>query len=514
MLCLHGNDDRTQRELHLQITAQEMSNLLAEIPGLISELRESGLDNEFIHFELVLSASELALLPFELTNAPNGFPGSGQPLVLQSQSPLCITRRVNRVDNDQFQWPDRFKILFVESLPDHDADVLVPKHLLALREAIDPWIGKSSRDTDRTAVPYWVNRYLKVLRHASVEAVFRELRTSEYTHVHILAHGVNYKEGVDDRFALQMRNDFDPTQVDNVSGARLTSLMRSFREGRGSHLSQPAVVTIASCNGAGQGSVVGAGSSIAHAMHEAQIPLVVSSQFPLSFKGSVLMVHALYGGLLRGEDPRFLLSDLRRQLRTQVPTTHDWASIVAYAALPSNINEQLRQVRYQQSLRSIEAALSYSDEMSAHWYSDDSDAQTQPTSDFESEAQELKARLKDAKGRLRALKDELKNDKRENLNLTQMSYIAGRLASTEKRQSEIEFHDNQLQDRWMRTLQRAQKYYCEAFDTDRSQTWALVQFLVLESVCHDWTRNSQRQLQFRYWIGDKTSATTAGQRAC
>ncbi len=511
-----GDDDadRTQRELHLQITAQEMSNLLAGIPGLISELRETGIDDAFIHFELVLSASELALLPFELSNAPNGFPGSGQPLVLQSQSPLCLTRRVNRVDNDRFRWPGGFRILFVESLPDHDAELLVPSHLLALRQAIDPWVGRSQSDADGKAVPYWVSKYLTVLRRASVEAVFRELRRKQYTHVHILAHGVDYQEGVDKRFALQMRKDLDATQFDNVSGTRLSSLMRSFREGHGAKLSQPAVVTIASCNGAGQGSVVGAGSSIAHGLHEAQIPLVVSSQFPLSFHGSVLMVRSLYGGLLRGDDPRYLLADLRRRLKTQVPNTHDWAGIVAYAVLPANISGRLRQVRYEQSLRSIEAAFSYSDHISERWYQEQDSRQpagqtkqAQAPESASTVGRELTDRLKDAKGRLHKLKNEWQEEGGAAKSVTQVSMISGRLGSTEKRQSEIEFQDGKsrsepIGDTWLQTLKRAQKHYRNAFDTDRSQTWALVQVLVLETVCRDWSRSRERP-QFIYWRGDR-----------
>ena len=58
--------NRNNRELQLQITAREMSSILTRIPGLISELRPTGRTDDFTHFELVLSASELSMLPFEL----------------------------------------------------------------------------------------------------------------------------------------------------------------------------------------------------------------------------------------------------------------------------------------------------------------------------------------------------------------------------------------------------------------------------------------------------------------
>ncbi|MCK7492772.1 MAG: hypothetical protein MZW92_15495 [Comamonadaceae bacterium] len=40
------------------------------------------------------------------------------------------------------------------------------------------------------------------------------------------------------------------------------------------------VVSLASCNSGNVGSVAGAGASIAHALHEAGIPMVVAGQFP------------------------------------------------------------------------------------------------------------------------------------------------------------------------------------------------------------------------------------------
>jgi hypothetical protein len=76
------------------------------------------------------------------------------------------------------------------------------------------------------------------------------------------------------------------------------------------------------------------GGSLAHALHEAGVPLVIGGQFPISFAGSVAMVEVLYEGLLWGKDPRISISDLRRRLHSQFPHAHDWASIVAYASFP------------------------------------------------------------------------------------------------------------------------------------------------------------------------------------
>ncbi len=124
---------------------------------------------------------------------------------------------------------------------------------------------------------------------------------------------------------------------------------------------RPSVVTLAACD-AGAGSVVGAGASIAHALHEDGIPLVVASQFPLSFAGSVIMVRELYDGFLSLSGPRLMLVNLRRQMRTQAPLGHDWA-IVTYASFPPNLNRQLRQFQIRQAHRRLEASFHHADRM-------------------------------------------------------------------------------------------------------------------------------------------------------
>lgn len=487
---------RQRRELQLQITAQEMSDILANVPGLISDLKESDDDDRFTHFELVISASELALLPFELANAPNGFPGAGQSLTLQSQAPLCMTRRVRRVNNDSFQWPDRPRILFALNLPPDDRDALVNAHSLALRRSIDPWVARHKGDDERPGLPpRSVQEYMTVLENASVQAITDKLQQHNYTHLHILAHSVEHIEGVDRRFALKLADPANPRKDDCVSASRLATMVRSFRRDKGHQLTLPAVVTLACCNGANGGSVVGAGSSIAHALHEAGIPLVIASQFPLSFAGSVLLVDVIYRGLLWGEDPRTLLSDLRRQLKMQFPDTHDWASLIAYASFPADLPTQLEHVRYEQALRSIEAAFSYSDvdtlRLYESWDHTSRDKRRSLTTKESKEFSELDRRLSTAKDRLRELLRDRKI-RQSQLPPEQLSQIYGRLGATEKRQAEIEFFRrpedlagqpiHRPRRQWQITVERARDYYREAFSVDRSQTWALVQCLALSVV--------------------------------
>lgn len=348
------------RGFQLHDTAQLMADLLAGVPGLTADMnrRDSGGDGGsgpgITHLRLVLSASELALLPFELALSPPGCPGEGQPLLLQRLGPVCLTRETRRVQESKVVWPDETRVLFVVASPAGQAPVPALAHLLALRRLLEPWVGR----------PEQLDQHLTVLSHASLEAIEAACAQQAFTHVHILAHGCEYRDGYDTRFGLMLHRADDPDgAADIVSGERLASALRTPAGGRdgGAVSGGPAVVTLASCNAGNVGSVAGVGASIAHALHAAGIPMVIASQFPLSFGGSVRMVEALYDGLLWGEDPRSLLVDLRRQLHAQFPDSHDWAALTAYSSLPADFSAQLATVQIQRAMTSINVALDLAD---------------------------------------------------------------------------------------------------------------------------------------------------------
>jgi len=79
----------------------------------------------------------------------------------------------------------------------------------------------------------------------------------------------------------------------------------------------------------------------------------VGSLFPLSKPGSITLAYVLYSGLFAGDDPRVALHATRQALRTGDTSTHDWASLVAYASLPETIDAQVMRARYEASKRSI-----------------------------------------------------------------------------------------------------------------------------------------------------------------
>jgi hypothetical protein len=486
--ALQYKDSPVTRELQLKDTAQVMAGVLSEVPGLIAELAElPGGEVPLTHLRLILSSSELALMPFELANAPQGFPGSAQPLTLQAQAPVCLTREVRRESKLRFCWPARPRILFAAAAPPGLPPVPLEAHLLALRKVIDPWVrpgaaGAAAGLRDR------IKPHLVVLPQATVGAIEDACAGAEFSHVHILAHGVRLP-GEEEHYGLALHSDLDPDGRDVVDGARLATLLHTYRKRGSNTLSGPAVVSIASCEGGAQGSVVGAGSSVAHALHEAGIPLVVGAQFPLSFAASVLLVEDLYGGLLWGEDPRRLLSKLRWNLRAKLPDTHDWASLVAYAALPPNLSAQLAAVRFQQARRSSNVALQFMDQVPSTLSAQRHAAEGGGADTAEGEALIARARqrMTDAKQML----DDLLRDRHTPSN---RALIHGQLALIDTRYASVLFSAHTFcvpctggaapdyHGQIAQALASARRAYVRAFAADCRHVWALVRELSLNAV--------------------------------
>jgi CHAT domain len=476
------NED--SRVFQLQDTARLMGDILSEIPGLTAESSKGEpSEQNLTHLRLILSASELALLPFELALSPQGMPGSGQHLLLQPQMPICLTREVRRVPGERFRWPENPRILFVAAAPPGVGTIPLESHLQALRNVIAPWVkyypaeptaGLSAEKVEALRAER-VEKHLHFLPAASIQSIEEACSSGEFTHIHILAHGIEQKESFDTRFYLALHDARDPDKADYVSGPRLATALRAVRTPDSRELSRPAVVTLASCDSANVGSVAGAGASVAHALHEAGIPMVVAGQFPLTFQGSVCLVQILYEGLLWGTDPRRLLYDLRRRLYSQFRSTHDWAGLTAYLSLPDDFDEQLSGVKIRSVRGCIDAAMNHADVVTSMLKDEASPLQEDKT------VAGVLQKVKGAKEKLERLLDEIP---------TERCQIYGLLASTEKREAEI-LHSAARQkstkseerdkDRGQafELLRRARQHYWKAFLLDRSSTWAAVQHLSL-----------------------------------
>ncbi|MDB5261637.1 MAG: hypothetical protein JWQ14_918 [Adhaeribacter sp.] len=487
------------RVFQLTDTARVLGDILGAIPGLTAESgKVEDTDDNLTHLRLIISASELALLPFEVALSPNGLPGSGQHLLLQPQMPICLTREVRRVPGEQLQWPRQPRILFIAASPPDVGEIPVEAHLLTLRRLIEPWV-KYYREDDKVMTRERVDEHLVFLPGASIEEIEKQCATNTFTHIHILAHGVEKRENYDTRFFLALHSAHDPYKTEYINGARLATALRPSQRPDSGGLAKPVVVTLASCDSGNVGSVAGAGASIAHALHESGIPMVVAGQFPLSFEGSVCLVDCLYDGLLWGTDPRRLLYDLRRRLYAQFQNKHDWASLIAYVSLPTDFDQQLSDVQINQALRSINAAMNHADEATRRFFEI---MKTQRTSTSpppatvvvaQPDKKENKKLLESAREKIKKATDKLKRllskipEKKVR--------IYGLLASTAKRQAEILFsiysslveEESKEQDRKgsIELLRKSRDYYWDTFLQDRANSWALVQYLSLTVVLHN-----------------------------
>ncbi len=363
-----------QREAELRELGETIGQMFGQVPALLTELGSvRAQKGKFVHLRLSLSASELALLPFETAIAPDGFPGSGSPLFLQSKTPITLTREVRRGRPLPVEWNRPPRILFICASPDGLAQVPAKQHLVALRRAIDPWVKIKNSEEERLAE---VKKILTILPEATLEQIRQTCMDTEYTHVHILAHGARYEHAGDQRYGLALCSSSNPAEIDVVDGERLAIALTTDRALTCSTRHRPTILSLATCDSANVNSVLTPGGSIAHELHAAGIPWVFASQFPLWMRSSNIFTEVLYKRLLKGADPRCVLHELRQRLRTACPETHDWASIVAYATVPWNFEKQVSDFRDKQTRGRIETKFDRIDDLLKEKKSNDLDKQS------------------------------------------------------------------------------------------------------------------------------------------
>jgi hypothetical protein len=453
--------------------ARDMAQVLGQIPGLATTLGRGRTDGgELVHVEAVLSASELALLPFEAADSPTTFASAGLPLSVQTVLPVSLTRRNRRYSGADVKWPRRPKILVVVASPPGLMEVPAVAHVMVIRKALAPWIGpqhpKEATPERMEGAPQTnIEELVTVLDRASIQRVHEACAASvvPYTHVHILAHGAVRSEGVGERFTLAFHGPDGEREL--IDGRQLAAALRPHAKGGSGSLQSPTVVTIASCDSGNGGDVMIPGGSIAHDLHEAGIPLVIASQFPLTFAGSVVLAETLYERLLWGDDPRVVLHDVRQRLHL-LRHGHDWASIVAYAALPPDLEQQLTWVRAQQARRAAEAALASYDHAT-------------PAIERGTPMQSVHAQLGAARQRLL---DAVPSEQTA-ADRAMLIELYGMLATMDKREAEVlqrcadREKDRNPTRKARELLLSAQQHYKKGLRHDRANHWQATQYLFL-----------------------------------
>lgn len=350
----------SQRRAELQEMGDAIALVLGRVPGLVTELRSARLQtNRLVNIRLVISALELSMIPFEATMEPAELSGFGAPLLLRT--PTSLTREIRRGQPLDVNWNRPPKILFAFASPPGLAPVPAQEHLEALRRAIAPWV---CIDDSRKKRIESVQKMLTVLKDTTVHSISEACQAADYTHVHILAHGAPMPGTDGRRFGVALCNgkDANPEEYAVVDGQSLAISLKGLNA-TGNPRRAPTVVTLATCDSGNVGSVFTPGGSIAHELHAHDIPWVIASQFPLWMRASTVATEVLYHGLLSGQDPRWVLHNLRRRLRADFPETHDWASIVAYAVIPPDLEAQVDAFRSRQTKARMEVLFDRLDDL-------------------------------------------------------------------------------------------------------------------------------------------------------
>lgn len=349
-----AGDDRLAQ---LHDTGVDVSRMLAAVPGLPGAINaDVDAPSSLVHLRVTLSAAELALLPFELSKVPMMVEATSDAwLALKSRPPVCITRHIRTVSTQGVTWPSAASILFVAG---PTGDIPFDAHRRALEQAVAPY-RYPDRDDQREGVDDRHTHYgerLTIIRDASVDDVVAAVKMRPYTHVHVLAHGAVTASPTHGRsFGLRLRGGCGGVEI--VSGERFASALRRTDEAA---VRLPFAVTLASCDSSFVANVVepASGASFVHTLHQAGIPLVVGSQFPLTKQGSITLVELFYAGVMQGRHPHPLMHQIRSELHARYGAdAHDWASLVVYEALPADMDAQLEHARYRQGKMRLDAAL-------------------------------------------------------------------------------------------------------------------------------------------------------------
>jgi hypothetical protein len=449
-----------------------IGSVLADIPGLSAQLRPVSANKDtLLHLQLMVWGSELALVPFEIMTLPSGFPGSGKPLLTLDKVPVTLTREVRLTESHTVEWDRAPRVLFAWAEPPGVSHVPVREHLLTLRRALEPWIPWRATPEQRVAE---VQRQLTVLHNATLDDIRDACSTNSFTHVHILAHGVETSEAGERRYGIALNRDRRQPAVDVIDGKALEQALH-VRSHDGSRVSRPTAVTLATCDSGAVGSTLTPGGSIAHDLHEAGVPWVIASQLPMTVAGSVLLTECWYSGVLLGADPRWVVHGLRRRLKSDSRTKHDWASLAVYAVTPPDLAAQVTAFRSRQTKARVDVLFDTVERMS------DEDVGSLDIERVKTIFAEIRGAL--TRWQKEAPAGDKPDARRERAERIGLSAAAEkRIALLLREHAPAAKGHGQAENEADAAMARARDLYHKAFSEDWTNLWVLTQFLSLNAV--------------------------------
>jgi hypothetical protein len=432
-------------------------------------------DTGSLHIRLVASPIELAQIPFEFALAPANISNQGnEHLLTHPERLITLTREVRQETEARYSWPHTPRILFAWAEPTQS--VPHQEQRAALVEVLEP-LAKPRKDIPSPEAD--IETFLTELPHASLQALGQEIAKAiaqgrPYTHVNILAHGEPKVgiSGVEFRLILCKEGSID--QATKVNGEKLIKAIIPEKTS-----STPIVVSLSACDSGNAGTPIIPSGSLVYQLHNAGIPCVFASQFPLTQAGSIVLVKTLYHQLINACDPRVALYETRMALKYN--QTHDWASLLVYARFPEDINQQLQETRLKMLFGSMRTTNTWVDHVFRY-------KEKIPEEKREQALKGLENRLTNSISELSAY---LNNNEESNLETTALrSEHFGLLGSAYKRKAEylyrlIEFEPQKkanLIDQSCKDLENAKLFYKKGFEANSASHWNGMQYLSLKGV--------------------------------
>lgn len=411
-----------------------------------------------VQWDLVFNAAELGLVPFEaLLNDDD------TPVFACESSKIILTRRIRQssLPADQEIWPAIPRVLFAYARGTAGGhEVPYKEHLASLRESLRPWLSTEMMAQSDNAV-------LTILSDARFSQIADCLNNAiagnkPYTHVHILAHGVRIElpDDTGSEFGVAL---FKIATIDDFS-----SLFHTLKV-------KPFVVTYMICDSANASNPVIPRKNIVQVTHHAGVPVVIGSQLPLTFPGSVRIADVFYKSILNGQDVRDAIHQARCSLFKNKDTGHDWLSLIAYVRLPEGYESSLKKSVLSREMEALKTIRK--------------DTETLIDGENHIERARYEEMFALLKERLNVLLNHITNIAVGRVHHELMQENAGMIGSCYKRLAELIFytdrgastHSASLSEQ-ITYLNEALHWYREAADSNLSHHWSVVQYLSLDRI--------------------------------
>jgi hypothetical protein len=466
-------------------------------------------ENDFspLHIRLVTTPLELAQIPFEFFPCPPNISGGKEiPLLAHPDRVISFTREIRQEAEAKYLWPHKPRLLFAWAQPDPRLPVPYEEHLTILEDMV------SNLARPKKNIPFPepnLAEYLTSLPHASVEAIQQEIlkgqnQNKPYTHIHLLAHGGSQNRHaavLEFRLLLCKKNTED--QIQRISGDSLTKALVPDKKQL-----PPAVVSLSVCDSGNIGNTILPTGSVAYQLHQAGIPCIFASQFPLTKYGSAILLKTLFQRLINGYDPRIALYETRVALKKE--QSHDWSSLIAYARFPEDIEDQLQCSQLKWRFDSMKVSNSWVDHIFKYW-------EDIPEEQLEGLFSKIKDRLV---GSIEGLMELLDINNQSMLKTAQLkSEHFGLLGSSYKRKAEFLFRWSDLYPKQSAdliaesnaSLESAKIYYRKGFDTNPLSHWNATQYLALQAISQGFPNSDKELWTITKYMADRDEQTASDQ---